>query len=127
MTKPADPRKVESLRSELRSDLVTAEVASLIKSSLMDGLAATRDAYVACSHCGKKHLVTYPDAGVRVNAATKLLEEVEGKLAAQAESLEAKLSKATEKVQRNIEQCTQAELLLVIASGDLNSLSASIS
>lgn len=90
---PATP--IESLRDALRGDLLVAEVAGLIKESLLEGLKATKDTYVVCKdpECGKKTPFKFPDLGTRVNAVTKLLEEVDGKLRAATEDAQSAIQR----------------------------------
>lgn len=111
---PTEATPVASLRGELRAGLVTSEVAELIRSNIVAGLAAFKDFYTTCPGCKHRHPVSAPDIGVRVNAAEKLLEALEGRLRQESATLDQKLDKARQKVQADLASCTDEELELML-------------
>jgi len=117
---PVESVPVESLRSELRAGLVTSQTVELIRANLIAGLSAVKEFFVTCPHCHKRHPAAAPDIGVRVSAAEKLLDQLDGKLKAEAATLDQKLAEARSKTQQDIASCSDAELELIVmaASGD---------
>ena len=123
-TSAEPPVPVASLRGELRAGLMTEEIASLIRENIVAGLRAVKDQYVSCQHCGKRSPVQVADLGTRVNAAEKLLDQMDGRLKAENASVDQKMEAALRKVESDLASCTDAELqLIVLASHDGEPLS----
>lgn len=77
---------IASLRSQLRGDLSVRRVADSMSELLLQALEASRDLFCTCKKCGARTPVQVPDLATRVTAARALMEEVEGKIAAQAKT-----------------------------------------
>jgi hypothetical protein len=115
----ASATPVASLRGELRSGLMTEEIASLIKTNIVEGLQAVKNAWFTCTNCKHKNPISLADLGTRVNAAEKLLDQLDGKLRAESASVEQRLSEAQQKMREDLWSCTDAELeLIILASHD---------
>lgn len=112
---PAVVERIESLRDAMRGDLLTGEVASLIREQLLDALRAVKQQWTTCPHCQKRHSVPLADLATRINAASKLIEEVDGKLAAQQETAESALDRKATRLVRNRSDMSDEDLARVIA------------
>ena len=111
---PVVVERIESLRESLRSDLITSEVAELIRDQLLEGLRASKVSFATCPHCSHRHPIVLPDLATRINATQKLVEELEGKLQAQYESAEDKLDRASAALVKDRSQMSDAELARAI-------------
>ena len=110
---PGESTPIASIRAVLRGDLSTASVADSIGELLLEGLRASKDVYTTCPHCSKRHPVSLPDLGTRITAARSLLEELEGKIAAQAKSSEDRVAEALAGKTR-LENLSNDELTLLL-------------
>jgi hypothetical protein len=111
---PAAVERIESLRDAMRGDLLTGEVADLIRLQLLDALRAVKQQWTTCPHCQKRHSVPLADLATRINAASKLIEEVDGKLAAQQETAQSALEREATKLTRSRAAMSDSDLALRI-------------
>lgn len=112
---PAVVERIDSLRAALRQGLLTAETGELISDMLLDGLRSSKDVFTTCPACKHRHPVTLPDLGVRVNAASRLVEEIEGKLREANRGIPDELEAARKRVRESIESASDADLDLLLA------------
>jgi hypothetical protein len=118
---PADSEPIASLREALRDDLMTAEVAGLVRDSIVDALRASKSTFITCERCHKRTSAVLPDLGTRMTAAVRLVEELEGKLVS---AVEAKLS--TEQRRIEARQSHLAKVLDVDLQGEIERLAAEL-
>lgn len=112
---PVTSERIESLRDALREGVVTAEVADLVREQLLEGLRASKSIFVTCPDCKHRHPVVLPDLATRISATQKLIEEVEGKLAAKQEDTVTELERRGRVIAREASELTNEELALKIA------------
>jgi hypothetical protein len=118
---PANAEPIASLREALRDDLMTAEIAGLIKDSIVDALKASKSTFVTCERCHKRTSAVLPDLGTRMTAAVRLVEELEGKLVS---AVEAKLSVEQRRIEAR--QDRLAKVLDVDLQGQIERLAAEL-
>jgi hypothetical protein len=106
--------RVASIRAALRGDLLSVEVAESVGDLILEGLRASKDVYSTCPGCGKRHPVSLPDLATRVSAARSLVEELEGKLAAKATTVEERVEAVAAAAQRDLEALSDDELSLLL-------------
>jgi hypothetical protein len=106
--------RVASIRGALRGDLLSVEVAESVGDLILEGLRASKDVYATCPGCGKRHPVSLPDLATRVSAARSLVEELEGKLAATATTVEERVEAIAASVHRDLEALSDDELSLLV-------------
>lgn len=112
---PVASERIASLRDALREGVVTAEVAELVREQLLEGLRASKTTFVTCPDCKHRHPIVLPDLATRISATQKLIEEVEGKLAAQQQSAEGAIDQEATKLLRDREALTDEQLARYIA------------
>lgn len=115
-----EPVQVESLRAALRAGASTAEAAGLIGDLILDGLKASKDVYAVCRKCGTKTPVNLPDLNTRVSAASKLIEEIEGKQLAERSSADAVAAAQAKQVLHGVEALSDDELCVLAAGTDIS-------
>jgi hypothetical protein len=99
--------------------VLTSEVGDLITDLLLDGLRPSRDVYATCPHCSHRFPHSLPDLSTRIGAATKLIEEVEGKLKKAAAPPLEKLNRLAARLRGNVSQPTDEELAQLLAGQQL--------
>jgi hypothetical protein len=112
---PVVVERIASLRDALRGDLLSSEVAALIRDQLLEGLRAAKTSFTTCPKCSHRHPVTLPDLSTRISATQRLVEEIEGKLAAQQQSAESAIDQEATKLLRDREALTDDELARYIS------------
>ena len=113
---PASTERIASLRDALREGVLTDEVATLVRDQLLEGLRASKSIFVTCPDCKHRHPVVLPDLSTRITATQKLIEEVEGKLAAKQEDVKTELQRDADELLRRREELSDEELALAIAT-----------
>lgn len=112
---PVASERIASLRDALRGDLLSTEVASLIRDQLLEGLRSSKTSFATCPNCSHRHPVTLPDLSTRISATQRLVEEIEGKLAAQQQSAGSAIDQEATKLLRDREALSDEELARYIA------------
>lgn len=112
---PVVSERIASLRDALREGVVTAEVADLVREQLLQGLRASKSVFMTCPDCKHRHPIVLPDLATRISATQKLIEEVEGKIAAQQQSAESAIDQEATKLLSDREALTDDELARYIA------------
>lgn len=105
---------IASIRAALRGGLLTSETAEAIVDLILEALRATKSVYASCPSCGKRHPVSLPDLGSRVNAASQLLEQLEGRLKQEAVSADERAAAISSKAQDDLGSLTDDELALLL-------------
>lgn len=70
---------------------------------------------MTCPRCSKRHPLTLQDLSTRISATQKLVEEIEGRLAAKNEDTVSELERRGHAIQRETSELTSEELALRIA------------